>query len=67
MSQNWKVGKLDLARTVEDTITASKRNKPGRLINVSMLGDTSRRVEETVVEDKVTPPWKDIENGGRSL
>ena len=27
VSHNWKVGKLDLARTGEDTITASKRNK----------------------------------------
>ena len=56
MSHNWKVSKPDLARTREDTITASKRNKPRQLINVSMLEDTSRRVEETVVKDEVVAP-----------
>ena len=56
MCHNWKVGKPDLAMTGEDTITASKRKKPRQLINVSMLRDTSRRVDETVFEDEVEVP-----------
>ena len=48
VSHNLKVDEPDLARTGEDTITANKRHKPRQLINVSMFGDTTRRVEETV-------------------
>ena len=58
LSRNWKFGKPDLTKTGDDTITASKRNKPRQLINVSMFGDTSRRVEETVVEDESVAPEK---------